>query len=316
MTVFNEGDILRQSIASVLQQSYADLELVIVDDGSESPRTREILDSLDDPRVKLLRQENDGLSSARNRGLRHCGGDYICFLDSDDVRAPWAFADVTSAIEETGSDLVLVSGVHASPTTRLKPFFDENVTLGAQQEAEETGALSSKAIRAWAAAYEPQSANKYIARDLIERGRLAFPNDHFFEDILFHSMVIAHARSVHLLSSRNFTYFSRQLRRQLTSSNEQIRFDIIGVAKVTFELFAQHPDFQNPRQRGAVSIGILRLLRWCEGSLPLYHRRAFRLSLAEALRQIDPLFLLIHPETPDPRRERVTLSRYANSMQG
>lgn len=315
MTVFNEGEILEQSIASILRQTHADLELIIVDDGSEARETQDILDKLDDPRVRVIPQANDGLSSARNRGLRHCSGDYVCFLDSDDVRAPWAFADVARAVEETGAELILVSGVHSGHHTLLKPFFDEHASQAAKKEEAEQGGLSRQALKAWAASYEPQSANKYVARKLIERGRLSFPNDHFFEDILFHTMAIAHAESIQLLDSRNFTYFNRQLRSQVTGSKKQIRFDIIGVAKVTFELFARHPDFANPRQRGAVSIGVFRLLEWCEHSLPHYHRYGYRRTVGQVLRDIDQRFLIISPDTPDPRDERDKLLGYVQGIQ-
>ena len=111
---------------------------------------------------------------------------------------------------------------------------------------------------------------------------LAFPNDHFFEDILFHSLLIAHARSVHLLKSRSFAYFHRQLRPQLTGSSKEIRFDIIGSATVTFQLLAEHAEFGNERFRGAVSIGALRLLRWCEERITSSRRESYRVLLGEA----------------------------------
>ncbi|NVK13351.1 MAG: glycosyltransferase family 2 protein [Rhodobacteraceae bacterium] len=311
MTAFSEGALMRQSVASVLNQTHADLELVIVDDGANA-ETKAVLAELDDPRVKLVEQSNDGLSAARNRGLRHCSGDYVCFLDADDVRAPWAFAEAAQAIAEQGAELLLVRGVMAWPHGRLESFFDESSAEQAAAEAREAGGhLSLAAAKAWAASFEPQSANKFISRALIERASLSFPNDHFFEDILFHALVIAHARSVQLLNARSFTYFHRQLRPQLTGSSTEIRFDIIGTATVAFQLLAAHPEFENARFRGAVAIGALRLLSWCEDSISRRQQHAFRVLLRRALRKADPRFFVIAEETPDPRGERLKLQAYA-----
>ena len=315
MTAFSEGELMRQSIASVLKQTHADLELIIVDDGAGA-ETKAVLAEIEDARVKVIVQSNDGLSSARNRGLRHCSGDYICFLDADDVRAPWAFAEVVQATaEQDRPELLLVRGVMSWPQGRLHPFMDEGSALGAEAEAaEQGGTLDLAATKAWAASFEPQSANKFIARGLIDRAMLPFPNDHFFEDILFHSLLIAHARSVHLLKSRSFAYFHRQLRPQLTGSNKEIRYDIIGSAAVTFQLLAAHPEFENLRFRGSVSIGALRLLRWCEERIASNNRWAYRVVLGEMLRQVDPRFFIISEDTPDPRNERVALQSYAQKI--
>lgn len=316
MTAFNEGALMRQSVMSVLNQTHADLELIIVDDGA-AEETKAVLRTLDDPRIKIIAQSNDGLSSARNRGLRHCSGDYVCFLDADDVRAPWAFAAADRAIAETGAELLLVRGAMAWPQGPLEYFFDEGSAGQAAAEAEAAGGrLSLAAAKAWAASCEPQSANKFVSRQLIERGRLSFPNDHFFEDLLFHTMAVAHARSLHLLDSRSFTYFHRQLRPQLTGSSQDIRFDIIGTATVTFQLLAAHPAFENARLRGAVAIGALRLLHWCEERISRRHLASFQRLLRQALRQADPRFFVIAEDTPDPRGERLKLQRYAQQHLG
>ncbi|MEM8654701.1 MAG: glycosyltransferase family 2 protein [Pseudomonadota bacterium] len=312
MTTFDDKDILVQSVNSILNQTHDNLELLLVDDGS-GPQTKAILAALDDPRIVLLEQSNDGLSSARNRALHHAKGDYVCFLDADDVRAPWAFADVAQAIQAHAPDLLIVRGVYSGGRTLLAPFMDETAMEGYEAELVE-GEMELADRKAWAMSCEPQSANKFIARSLIERGALRFPNDHFFEDILFHSAAIAHARSLEILSSRSFTYFQRQLRPQLTAANNLTRFDIIGTARVALQLFESHPDFANPRIRGALAIGTLRLLRWCEQTIPAYHKHAYRTGLRQSLDCVNRLYLIIDPSAPDPRNERESLMHYAREL--
>lgn len=310
MTTFNDGPILRQSIASVLNQTHEDLELILVDDGS-GPETKAILEEMaGDERLQVIPQANDGLSSARNRGLHHARGDVICFLDGDDVRAPWAFATAATRMEETGAELLLVQGVHSGERSALKPFFDTAHHSAYRADLAAGAPRDLATSKAWATTMEPQSANKFIARDLIERGRLRFPNDHFFEDILFHTLCIAHARSIAFLDGASFTYFQRALRPQLTGASSQTRFDVLGTARVTLELFQRLPDFANPRQRGALVIGVMRLVSWCESCIASYHRFAFRTALRDCLRSIDPLYFVLPENTPDPRGERARIEAY------
>lgn len=86
MPAFNAEYSIGKSIESVLRQSYSDIELIIVNDGS-SDRTREIvLDYMKkDNRIKYYEQQNQGVSVARNNGMGKATGEYISFLDADDL---------------------------------------------------------------------------------------------------------------------------------------------------------------------------------------------------------------------------------------
>ena len=79
--------LLRQAVASVVGQTFGDWELIIVDDGSTDD-TREYLEAVDDPRVRPLRLEHRGITSARSSGLGLARGKWVAFLDSDDLWLP------------------------------------------------------------------------------------------------------------------------------------------------------------------------------------------------------------------------------------
>lgn len=82
---FNRAHILKRAIDSVLAQTFADLELIVVDDGS-TDGTTELISTFFDPRLRYLRQpKNLGVSAARNRGVREARGEWLAFLDSDDL---------------------------------------------------------------------------------------------------------------------------------------------------------------------------------------------------------------------------------------
>lgn len=85
--VYNVENYIAQTIHSVLNQTYPYFELLIIDD--ESPdRSIEICQQFNDSRIKIIHQQNRGLAGARNTGIRHAQGDYLAFLDSDDLWLP------------------------------------------------------------------------------------------------------------------------------------------------------------------------------------------------------------------------------------
>jgi len=90
LPTYNRAKFLGEAISSAISQTYADLEVLIVDDGS-SDGTRELVDSYarNDSRIRYFYQDNAGVSVARNRALAEAQGDVIAFLDSDDVWMPW-----------------------------------------------------------------------------------------------------------------------------------------------------------------------------------------------------------------------------------
>jgi glycosyltransferase involved in cell wall biosynthesis len=81
--LFNRADTITSVIQSVLQQSYQDFEIIVVDDGS-SDNPKPVIDKLADPRITYIYQANGGGSKARNTGMQAAKGRYIAFLDSDD----------------------------------------------------------------------------------------------------------------------------------------------------------------------------------------------------------------------------------------
>jgi glycosyltransferase involved in cell wall biosynthesis len=84
---YNDAQYIEQSVLSALNQTYPNIEIIIVDDGS-NPRTKEILKKLEHKITKLITQENQGQSTARNVGIREAKGEYILTLDSDDYFEP------------------------------------------------------------------------------------------------------------------------------------------------------------------------------------------------------------------------------------
>ena len=81
---YNRSSLLKQAIDSVLQQTFNDFEVIVVDDGSTDD-TRDVIKQIGDERIRYFYKDNGGASSARNLGLIKAQGEYISFLDSDDL---------------------------------------------------------------------------------------------------------------------------------------------------------------------------------------------------------------------------------------
>lgn len=105
--VYNVENYLERCIKSVISQTFKDLEIILVDDGS-TDRSGQLCDKFakDDSRIKVIHKKNGGLSSARNSGIDIAIGEYITFVDSDDWILPDAYEYLLNVIEKTNADIV------------------------------------------------------------------------------------------------------------------------------------------------------------------------------------------------------------------
>jgi glycosyltransferase involved in cell wall biosynthesis len=95
---YNREKLVSEAIQSVLRQTYTNFELIVVDDGS-TDNTKVVVDSYKDPRIRYEYQENRGVSAARNNGINVSTGDYIAFLDSDDLYLEAALEKSVNSLE-------------------------------------------------------------------------------------------------------------------------------------------------------------------------------------------------------------------------
>ena len=130
---YNHAHHLREAIQSVLQQTYANVQLIVVDDGSVD-NTREVAHHY--PGIEYLVQENRGLGAARNAGLAECEGEFVLFLDADDRLLPDALASGVEALRKSPESALAV-GRHARVTSQ-----GDLMWLSSEHGSEEIGFAS------------------------------------------------------------------------------------------------------------------------------------------------------------------------------
>ena len=128
--VYNVEKYIEKCLDSVITQSYTNLEIILVDDGS-TDRSGEICDqyALKDNRVKVIHAENAGLGEARNRGIRLSTGEYISFVDSDDWIERDFYKELIEAAMKAGSEVSICGYYECRENTKSpKVLYEESFT--------------------------------------------------------------------------------------------------------------------------------------------------------------------------------------------
>jgi len=201
--VYNVAPYLERCVNSVLRQSFRDYEMILVDDGS-TDGSGVLADRLaaQDARILVLHQENQGLSGARNSGLRAASGEYVVFLDSDDE---WLLEDgLESLMRCDGADLILFKAVHVWENRRQAgPDYDTDV-LAALPDA---GAVFDHLIRTQQ--FNMSACMLLVRRALLVENGILFPLGYISEDVPWSLRLWQCAGSVSVLNLDFYAYHHR-----------------------------------------------------------------------------------------------------------
>lgn len=127
--LYNKEQYIEATIRSVLSQDYKDYEIVIIDDGS-TDKSCQVVNSIKDDRIRLISQENHGVSASRNKGVMNSNGKYIFFLDADDALIDHALSNLyNSAVNNQYADII-VSGFNYRNNDGVIVKIFENKDLG------------------------------------------------------------------------------------------------------------------------------------------------------------------------------------------
>lgn len=208
--VYNVEKYLRECLNSVLNQGYKRLEILIVNDGS-SDKSGQICDEyvLKDSRVKVFHNENFGVSHARNFGLNKVTGDYVVFVDSDDIILPNFVDYMLYLVKNTGAEFCMTKNV--SNLKDVDVLDDKSFTVLSSEEATCVLLYPDIPIGCW---------NKIYKLSLLRDNNIAFPTDFFMgEGLNFITTVSQMANKVGLGYGKVYNYRKDNLDSATTSFN-------------------------------------------------------------------------------------------------
>jgi len=215
--VYNVQNYIRECILSILNQTFRDFEIIIINDGSKDKSIEHIKDLVNDnENIILINQENGGLSNARNTGLRIATGEYISFVDSDDYIGKNFLATLYSEAKEF--DLDIACGNYIK--------FDENKKNPIRERDEKL--YTKTAVTGVQFLYDQLEVRNYkmevwddlYKKTFLDNNNLTFLEGLMHEDDLFTPLALLAAQRVKLV--RNHDYFYRQRATSITGiGNEE-----------------------------------------------------------------------------------------------
>jgi len=206
---YNVAPYLEHCLLSVIHQTYSNLEIVVIDDGSEDD-TLEIAYRVakTDERITVLHQENSGVSAARNRALAQAKGFYCAFVDGDDSLEPDAIEVMVDGLEREGADWLNCQYHRVTPTgERLESyqFIKGLKNLEGEQEKFE---FLFRELLVYLVGYEVW--NKLYCMDIIRENKLHFAEGcRIGEDLGFNICYTVFARKLLCIEDRCYNYCVR-----------------------------------------------------------------------------------------------------------
>jgi glycosyltransferase involved in cell wall biosynthesis len=211
--VYEVEPYLKRCLDSVVNQTYTDLEIILVDDGSPD-RCGEICDSYAqlDSRIKVIHKKNEGLSEARNTGLKEIiHGDYVFFIDSDDYIEHHAVAVLADRAKKTKADLVIGNFIIVSEAGKMihrDPFErDQLDQYSLMSSSEKFKFFFGKKYGAYGASVCNRLYNIEFLRSLnikFENNEVVYP-----EDMLFNMKLYINDPKIELVNEHIYYYVMR-----------------------------------------------------------------------------------------------------------
>ncbi|MCH4158860.1 MAG: glycosyltransferase [Bifidobacterium minimum] len=236
--VYGVERYLDQCVGSIVAQTYENLEIVLVDDGSPDRCPRMCDDwGLKDGRIRVIHQQNRGLSAARNVGIENASGEYLLFVDSDDwIDDHLVESCVAKALDESADMVVFTySEVSANGSVMRDHSSDRNFPR------ERRSVNASAAIRYLLTRLPMYSWSYFAERDVYLRGNIRFPEGRTMEDIATTYRVFSSARSVFFLQESLYSYRSRPMSTMSTPSLKRIEDSSRAVDELESNLSLSYP---------------------------------------------------------------------------
>lgn len=240
--VYNVKSYVGECVESLCRQTYTNLEILLVDDGS-TDGSGEVCDECAgrDERIRVIHQANRGLSGARNMGLDDARGEYIAFVDSDDLVSPNYVETLYELLMKYEADIAACAYVKGT-TEQLTDIREKVLSL---DNVKEICMPSVKLLKQWHGKYKQQETvawNKLYCREVWNgRKKIRFPESRNHEDVLISHLVVQGTKTIVLTTE--ILYFYRIRKGSITLQTEYDREKVwqnLRAQRERMEFFRAH----------------------------------------------------------------------------
>ena len=245
--VYNVEEYLCKCVEGIINQTYANLEIILVDDGS-TDKSGQLCDELSttDSRITVLHKKNGGLSDARNYGIEKATGKYITFVDSDDTVAVNYIDTLYELIIKYNADISICNCVHCYEGEKIQ-FREADYTVAFETEKAISNMLYQKLflVSAWAKLYKIEFFSD-----------TKFPIGKLYEDSAIMYQIFEKAKLIAFSNAEIYGYFHREGSITTQKFNDK-NFDILDISKEIFEHYKNNKEIKD----AAISYYVVAALR-------------------------------------------------------
>ncbi len=283
MPCYNAETYLQASVQSLMKQSYRNIEILLIDDGSQD-RTLDLCNHMakKDARIRVIHQENSGAGASRNRGMAEASGEFIAFLDSDDILLENAIETLLGAMTE---DVDVVQ-------CRSRKCYDDDSPDADHWEEGTVVLAPDEAMRDYLFCVPPIIRyavwGKLIRRETVNG--LQFPKISNCEDVVFTMKLIGAARKVKYIPDVLHLFTVRSDSLSHSTVNEKKIKAQITCGKLTYEYISRQKEFRNlmDRARWSYLSAYISCARWAQESEQIPHEveKQLHRDFCQVLKQI------------------------------
>lgn len=201
---YNVDKWVKKCLDSVLAQTYKEIEVIVIDDGSTDD-TADILASYTDSRLRIITQKNKGVSMARNNGITYASGEFLTFVDSDDWLEPQMYEKLYSALASNDADMAVCN---------YNLVYDDHIVDQYSKSRNETVNISDDVYSYFCNYCVCNKPNNYIwtrlyKTDIVKKSEVVFEDYKIADDTLFNFKLLPHINRVTWIPYAGYCYFQR-----------------------------------------------------------------------------------------------------------
>lgn len=234
LPVYNVEKYIDKCLYSIINQTYNNLEIILIDDGSPD-NSGKICDQYakNDSRIKVIHQKNSGVSKARNNGLDIATGDFVMFVDPDDWLELNSCEILVNKINQTGSDMIIYNYIKETNTKSIKnsDFTMSKIPINLNIEIQKKILAPYMKLKKFNITGIGFACNKIIRNEFLKGER--FPLEGYKainEDVLFFNKILN--KKIKVFFCNEYLYHYRY---NLTSATYAYNKDIISINKIVYD---------------------------------------------------------------------------------